>query len=753
MLIAIGDSPAMNSLRSSAFLFLILLVSQVQGADSVTLRGHIEASENQIPNVWIGIFELPMQPRAEAVSWTQVSSAEFSLDVPDVDEIQIVALQKDFLPLLKRIKPRLNDARIGFEFQEGNTLEGVVLSNDDIPIPSAFLTVEREDLPNVQIPSYVDQSWVSNADGQFKINGLAGNEEYRIDVSTKFVESQKFPVQMPKNGNHNRDLRLSDAYFVLGRVVDRVGSRVPDSTVTSGLALHRSTSYSTSTTSDAEGEFRTGPYPRGNEVWLLAEHRERGSSERLLAIVGEREVVLTLGGMVRVEGTVIDASTGVRIDDFNLVAIRENGSRNHPHSRSSGEVSCMVDSATVGLIVDADEYIPHFITNANLKMVDRFDLGVIALNRGRALTGQVYDASSGEPISGATVSHFDSGLTEGVDGAWLNIINYFSNETRHSITDAKGKYSLSRLPIDSTQLSVSADEYPQHKVEVDSTVTEFDIPLERKEPNRSKIFGRVESVTGNPVGGTVHFVNETGQRAQVGVLDDGLFDRATKPGAYDVYAITDQGVSASVNVVLAEDEIREISLVVDSNGRLDGVITGLMDDETASLSVYAESMNINIRTLHGIANGRFVVHGVGIGAFKLTARSSHNRFQTKSFEVDGETGQAYVELIFSGSSRLYGTLGFPDGSVPQGEIWAFPKHEGQTSSSSSINSDGTYEIQDLHDGEYTVHIHQRKKLTLERPGRSVTTTMMSQIHKVDVAVDGETELYIEIPPQSDSDSE
>lgn len=742
----------MNSLRNSIFLFLILIVSQVQGADSVALRGYIEASENQVPSVWVGVFELPMRPRAEAISWTQVSSTEFTLDVPDVEEVQIVALQKDFLPLLQRVKPRLNDTRIDFKFQEGNTLEGVVLSNDDISIPSAFLTVEREDLPNIQIPIHVKLSWASNADGQFKISGLKGNEEYKIDVSTQFVERQRFAVQMPKNGNHNRDLRLSDAYFLLGRVVDRDGSRVPESTVTSNLILDRSASYTTSTTTDAEGEFRTGPFPSGNEVRLSAKHQERGSSEQLLAISGEHEVVLSLGGMVRVVGSVIDASTGERIDDFRLVAIRANGSSDCQQSHSKGEFSCLVDSATLGMIVNADEYITHFSLNVNLKMVERFDMGVIALNRGRALTGQVYDDSTGEPILGATVSHIDSRLTEDVDDAWKNIINIFSNETGYSTTDAKGRYTLSRLPRDSTHVSVSADEYQRQEFEVDSAVTEFDIPLERKEPIRSRIWGRVESVTGNPVGGTVYFVSETGHSGQVGVLNDGLFDHVTEPGAYNVYAITDQGVSETVDVVLADDEIREVTLVVDSNGRLIGIVTGLVDDETATLSVYTESMEVNIRTLRDIVNGRFVVHGVGIGTFKLSARSSHNRFQTKSFEVDVETGEAYVELIFSGNSRLYGTVGFPDGSVPKGEVWAVAKHEGQTSSSSSINSDGTYEIRGLHDGEYTVHIQQLKKLTVDQPGRSSTITTTHSIHEVDVDVDGETELYIEISPQLDSDS-
>ena len=63
-------------------LCLLFLVSPVQGEDTTTLHGRFATNENGAPNVWIGVFESPMRPSAEAWSWTQVESTEFTLTVP-----------------------------------------------------------------------------------------------------------------------------------------------------------------------------------------------------------------------------------------------------------------------------------------------------------------------------------------------------------------------------------------------------------------------------------------------------------------------------------------------------------------------------------------------------------------------------------------------------------------------------------------------------------------------------------------------
>lgn len=743
----------MKSFGYSIVLFLIFFVSQIHGADSVTLRGSVEVSENESASVWIGVFELPMRPKAQATRWTHVTATEFTLPVPGVNELQVVAMQKNFVPVALRINPRSENARIDLKFLKGNTVEGVVLSTDDIPVASASLTMVQEDLLDVQIPDHLKLVWSSDDHGQFKIGGLVGNYVYKIDVEAQFLEVETFAVQMPKNGDHRHDLRLSDAFFVQGRVVDLNGARVQDATVKFDHNLGRTSpltfTSTSSTTTSTSGEFQAGPYPRSNEFWLSAKHGERGTSERLLVTSGERDQVLTLRGMVQVVGTVTDASTGKPIDDFSLVAIQANESRDYSHSGSNGEISCFVDSMTIGLVVDAGDHIPHFSTDVNLKNIERFDMGMITLNRARQLKGQVYDAASGEPIARARVSHFDSQLTKNVDTARRNIVNNYSSEFLRTSTDAKGQYTLSRLPIESTHLKVSAKEYHEQEIQVDPVITKFDIPLTRKEPSRTRIQGRVETTAGNPISGRVLFLNEMELVGRVEVQSDGLFDYATEPGFYVVYAATGNGMSETAKIVLTEDEIRVINLVVPSSGRLSGLIGGLGDGEIVSMYVYVNDNSVE--TLWGVENGDFEISGLGTGSFTLSAATTRNRSLWKSFELDAATREAVIELDFSGNSRLYGTVKFPDGSVPQGRVSAIAKQEGQVSGYETIKPDGTFEIGGLGNGEYTVHVYQVKVKTLEKPSGSSSISTSHLVYGDEVTVEGETALHIELAFPSNSE--
>ena len=95
----------MNPLRLILSLFLISVAVHSNGENTVTLNGHIVANGLQSHTVFVGVFELPMRPEAEAWSWTRVESTEFTLNVPGAKEIQLVALRNDSLPVVQRIHP------------------------------------------------------------------------------------------------------------------------------------------------------------------------------------------------------------------------------------------------------------------------------------------------------------------------------------------------------------------------------------------------------------------------------------------------------------------------------------------------------------------------------------------------------------------------------------------------------------------------------------------------------------------------
>ncbi|MCY4142177.1 MAG: carboxypeptidase-like regulatory domain-containing protein [Gammaproteobacteria bacterium] len=721
-------------------LFLLFLVSPVQGEDTTTLHGRFATNENGAPNVWIGVFESPMRPSAEAWSWTQVESTEFTLTVPDAEEIQLVALQKDSLPLVQQISSG-SDEPFVLEFQDGISLDGTLLSTDGIPVADARLTVDRNDLPNVRIPDHIEYSWTSDADGRFKIGGLSPNERYEIQTELPFIQDERFPVRMPENGNYRQEFRLSDAYFVLGRVMDPDLSSLQHATVTSQFIPDE---LKTTTTSDAEGEFQLGPFARNKEMWLVATHDEEGSSPRLQATSGEHDIELTLGGMVQVIGTVIDASTGDLIDDFTLLAARADRSRTYPYIGSKGEISSRVDSRTTALIVDSDEHNAHFIVDLELESVDEYDLGVIALKPGRELTGQVLDASTGNPVEGATVSLYHHDWAGDIDLHWHGFIRSLLSYTVESITNEEGEYSLKPLPDESVRISARAWEYVSQELEVGEAATVLDIRLVHRKSLKTRIRGRIETGTGEPVGGMLSIQGDRGSTRST-VQDDGLFDHAVNPGTYKVRAMTDQGNSDTITVTVNEDETQEITLTVESKGRLSGNISGLWDGELVTLSVFSEVERSTVRNIYRIGNGEFHTAGIGFGEFTLNASSNRGREQVRTFELSAGSGEAFVELNFTGDSRLYGSVRFPDGSFPKGTVTAMPKQSGSTSSSSEINDDGTYEIRGLDDGEYTVRTMETEEIAVTNPdGSGFKTGTSTSVGQVDAVVRGDTELNIEL---------
>lgn len=742
----------MRFLNYSIALYLILCVQQIQGEETVSLQGRISADETPSDEVWIGVFAAPVKPKAEALSWSSVDSPEFELVVPDEDELQLVVLSQDFMPVVQTIHPRSTAKQFELQLKKGVTLTGTVLSTDKIPISDAVLTLERRDLPTVRIPDHLDFSWYSDANGLFKISGLIPSNRYVVAVGLpdSYVASESFAIEVSESDIHSKELRLSNAIFVLGHVEDPDQARVLAASVRaqSTAESRRGEFWRTTTTTDAEGEFRLGPFVRGVEMWLTATHEDWGISQRIRTKSGDHGVELVLKSLVHVFGTVTDESTGKLIDAFKLIAIAEEASHSFPHSGAKGEFSAMVDRNTIGLIVDSEDHTAYFKLDIELESVDEYDLGAIALERGRTLIGKVHDESSGQPIVGATLSlqdHEDDQLE--ADHFWSEVKRSYLDQTVHSITDDNGTYELAPLPIHSTHIKAFGFGYLRKEMKVDEAVTHLDIALTKDPRLNTRIKGRIVTDVGEPAQGTVVIQTESSSSSS-SVRPDGTFDRVMTADDYDIYAITDQGRSDKVHVALTEGEIREVTLVVKSEGRLTGVIEGLSDGETASLEIVVASEKFDSpRHASGLGNGSFVVEGIGIGKFVLTAATNKKREQQKPFEVGEATGEASVELYFSGQSQLYGSLKFSDGSIPAGEVKAIAKRDGKTSGSGIIDDDGTYEIKGLDDGEYTIFVIEHKQVSFTSPDGGRSTRGISRpIDERDVVINGYTEVDIQLKP-------
>ncbi len=743
----------MKPLSHLIFLGLILLALPSHGDDTVTMQGRINWNESEPSKVRIGVFDSPIRTGAEAHSWTSVETAEFDLSVPDRDEVQLVVLCQDFMPQLKTIYPASPTKQFVLELEKGITVEGTVLSTDKLPVARTGLTLEREDLPKVRIPWEYSFRWVSDADGRFKIGGLSPFTSYEIRVKLPYVyeEHETFSVEVEENDIQDLDLRLVDAYFVLGRVLDGDLEGVEGASIRFRSEREYGFLRDSNINSGSNGEFRLGPLKQSTDLVLMAVHEELGSSPEVEATPGMHDVELVLGGTVHVVGTVIDQSTAKFIDDFTITTMGPNVSRTYSYSDASGEISSHVDRATIGLIVDSADHIAYFALDVYLRSADVYDMGVIELHRGRQLTGEVYDVSNGQPIEGALVllQERDDELIE-TDAHWWNLKSQYLRRSSQSFTDEMGQYELGPIPAHSTHMSAFADGYSSDGVQVEEGVTQLDIGLAKESEETGRIKGMVLTKMGMPVGGMVRFEgSRTSSSAPLG--DNGTFDADLRTGEYEVYALTDKGKSETVRVVLNVNEVLEVNLVVDSKGLLTGVIEGLMDGETVYVWVWSETEQLQIGRLDGLGNGAFEIEGVGFGTFRLNAQTNRNRSTTQSFELSEGKSEVQVDLNFVGQSRLYGSLKYPDGTVLRGTVTAASQQDGQTSSSADVSGDGTFEITGLDDGEYTIFIYETKQATMKTPRGSVSMSINNPLDEVDVEIRGDTELDFQLTRPSDPD--
>lgn len=739
----------MKPISQAISLILLLLTLQIHGADTVTLQVRIDSTETSSIDVWIGVFATPLNSGDKALGWAHFESVEFELTVPNVEEAQLVVLRKDFLPLLQTVQPSVADDPIELSFEEGVTLTGTVLSTDNVPIEGALLRLERGDLPEVQIPHLRYFNSSSDSDGRYTIGGLSIGHVYSVKARHRNVPDETFNVEISTNENHSQDLRLSNAYMVLGRVLDTERNRVQEATVVATITDNDwMLRNSLEDTSDSSGEFRLGPFERNTDLWLSATHEERGSTRRVHAISGEHSAELILASLIPVTGVVIDETTGESINDFTLAAVRADGTSNHPHSNTDGKISALVDRDTTGLIVDSPFYNAHFNLGLELRAVQEHAMGTVALNPGRRLTGRVYDESSGQPIARARVS-LHGWRHDETEENWAYFIATYLTHTIDSTTDDEGEYELGPLPMQTAFIEVVANEYPRQRyLTVDEGITVFDISLAKDTESIARIRGEVITPTGEPVGGKVHFLGEN-DRTNVSVGSDGKFDHGVEADVYSVFAVTDSGKSESAQVTVAEEEVRDITLIVDSTGRLRGNIKGLWSGEVVSLSLYSEAEQLFVRNTQDLPNGEFLMEGIGTGEFTLTAYSTRGRSQTTHFKVAEESDETLIELQFVGRSRLFGSLRYPDGSIPEGKVRAVAKEPGKTSVSADINRDGTFEVNGLDDGEYTLFTQKLNRLTWDRNDEqgmlsSARWTFLSEIDETDVVIKGDTAIEISL---------
>ncbi len=350
----------------------------------------------------------------------------------------------------------------------------------------------------------------------------------------------------------------------------------------------------------------------------------------------------------------------------------------------NGLLELMIDDTTKHIEITAQGFL-SWSTGLYIYLEGResFDLGLVELESAQTVRGRVTDGSTGQPIEGAQLRGLR--IQERVLSSWD-----FNNVVDR--TDSYGEFEVTGLPSAGGLLSVSAQGYQRTRVTVDEVETYLEIELTTR---TGSISGRVVSLDGEPVHPAFVDMGSRGRRT----AEDGTFDFVVV-GSYRIIAAAESGWSKPLEGSVENGEhVTGIELVISEIGRVHGTVLGLLEGETASVTVARKGGRVE-------SDGSYKVTGVQAGEHEARCVTSTGRELRSTVELD-ENQDARLDFVFEGRSKLTGRVMAASVPVPSLEIQVNPLDRQHARSQTTTRGDGSFVIDGLDEGDYTVYVKSR----------------------------------------------
>ena len=748
--------PRAETGRASRLAGLALLGAVCSSASGEqTVKGRVLEADD-IGRVWIAAVEAD-PPKAE---WTLVEDGQFELPALPVAPTGLVAVAKDRVPLAIPFPTGEQGRQLEIRLSQGLTLEGSVHSEDGAPLGGVTIRAVRADTVVhdtlgragfavslqdakveirandgrvVTVPPAVRPTWDTDRHGAFRVAGLAAGR-YLLEVSAAGHVPVLREAAIRESGTNRLDVVLHEAFFVAGHVVDEAGAPVAGAAVSADWrqpheakadrneSVGRSSRRRTVVATGNDGSFRLGPFEAGPALPVFATSAESGSSRRHQVTAPFDGLVLQLRRHV-VRGRVVDALTAEPIKSFRVYA---HHSFVQTTSYPDGRFETVVDPDTDSIVVEAPGRFPWF-TRFFTSRGGVYELGLIALQRERSVTGRLRNATSGEPIAGAVVRrgwrHYEDPYER------VFTANRFG--ARFVRTSADGTFELHGLPPGSDRLElVGAGGTFVRFVDVPAGTDHLEIELALD----GTVAGFLVRPEGDPVEGVVRLTNSTGDRvSRREVSTDGVFRwDGLGPGEYRITGDSSAGAVTARSITLrAGESVEGFRLVVEPGGRVAGAVVGLLRGERATVEVRNREGEVVVARDFG--NGAYALRGVPDGA-ALVARTTSGRHLVRPIRLD-DLGSARVDVDFSGDARLAGTAradGRPLGGI---DLAVVPLDPMRPVAHATTGEFGRYTVQGLSEGYYAVrtrtghafevYVAADTTLDIDLPANSVSGTVQA----------------------------
>jgi hypothetical protein len=398
-------------------------------------------------------------------------------------------------------------------------------------------------------------------------------------------------------------------------------------------------------------------------------------------------------------GRIIDAVTRQPVSEFEVKLVRA-------HSHNQEEPVTRSFKSTTGRFMWGDAPAGSWRAAVSARGYQQFNLDdleisadkatrefLMPLLRGHALSGRVFEHSTGTGIAGAQISFRPSDGDE----------DYFGRRPRATSKD-DGSFTLDGVPAGNVVVSIAALSHAPRSVEV--AVDDKTPPLEIAVFTGGTIAGTLTTATGAPIQGSM-FIEGPSLNLFSGPMAKGEFSyKHLLPGTYRISASTSEGRASQV-IALGQDEIKTgIVLVMEPGRSIRGVVRGLPATAVDDVEIILRSESkLGSISAQPDQHGAYALNGVPPGPAVITVYSQVLHFGRK-VDVPADQDLA-LDLIFPSGARLSGRVTKGGKPVAGRSVRMRPvENESDTLYYTTIQADGSYEIEGLPPGDYRLRVDE-----------------------------------------------
>jgi uncharacterized GH25 family protein len=608
------------------------------------------------------------------------------------------------------------------------SVSGTVVDKSGAPVPKARVVT----MPVEQNRFGMPIADAGNA-GEFKVNGLAKGE-YRFQAHRELNSIPSDPdaqLVTLSEGETITGLRLTimeeKGLTIRGRVTDEKGNPVKNANISAyGNDSHGYTN------ANEDGTYTISGLKAISHT-MSVESTGYSTQQREDVDAGAMGIDFILQGTGSVEGQVVDASSGKPIPDFEIQFIRITPNQPPGPSEFGGNGTQIqdpegrfhldnVEAGAASIYVRAHGYAPQMQSVEGVQPNDTLTGVMFRMEAGGSVAGRVTN-NHGEPMAGAQI--YDGPLPQ----------DYERGKTPGAISGADGTYTLDGLATGTVSVSAKLQGYAPTISQVVTSPGQS-TPLDIVLGAGAGIIARVREGNAPAANAFISVNPQTGGNSASGnTKDDGTIEfKGLAAGQYNLYSSLNRNNSPGAanraqnrQITLEEGQAVEIEFVfLSGNATLEGKI--ILEGQAPAqawanleIDVSADGETHESAHVQVDATGTFVMDGMpsGHGRLNIGAQLPGNQNISRMVNIDlapNRTTQITIDLRGGGTiagavtgmrpaevgsaALLRGVVEIP--ATIDMSFYESIARSGVIVSGAQLDAAGTFTIQGVEPGEYTV---------------------------------------------------